>query len=53
MQWEKVHHWMEKNLQEPFTRAELARAEMGNKKVSVLGICSIVAGVIFLSFLVH
>lgn len=27
MQFQKIHQWMEKNLQEPFVKAELARAE--------------------------
>ena len=45
MQRQKIHHWMEKNLEEPFLRAELARAEMGSnnflKGATLLGSISV------------
>jgi len=59
MQWQKVHQWMEKNLQEPFVRAELARAEvrsgefLGLKGATLLGSISVLTVTVLILVFVH
>lgn len=44
----KLHAWMEKNLEEPLLRAEMARAEASDKSGGAIGAgrCAAVAGLL-------